>query len=116
MNTSNTLLNALIGAVATFVLSFTGIGPVLGGALAGYLEGGETNDGLRVGAISGAIASIPVFGILVLILFVVPVAPDAGVVLGSALLILGIIALAFAYTMALSAIGGVIGSYVKREL
>ncbi|EMA66985.1 hypothetical protein C461_09512 [Halorubrum aidingense JCM 13560] len=116
MNTSNTLLNALIGAVATFVLSFTGIGPVLGGAVAGYLEGGETNDGLRVGAISGAIASIPVFGILLLILFVVPVAPDAGVVLGSALFILGIIALVFAYTMALSAIGGVIGSYVKREL
>ncbi|MFW6318498.1 MAG: DUF5518 domain-containing protein [Halorubrum sp.] len=116
MNTDNTLLNALIGAVATFLLSFTGIGPVLGGALAGYLEGGETNDGLRVGAISGAIASIPVFGILVLVLFVVPVAPDAGVVLGSVVLVLGIIALAFAYTMALSAVGGVIGSYVKREL
>ncbi len=116
VNTDNTLRNAVIGAVATFVLSFTGIGPVLGGAVAGYLEGGETNDGLRVGAISGAIASLPVFGILVLILFVVPVAPDAGVVLGSIVLILGIIVLAFAYTMALSAIGGVIGSYVKREL
>ncbi|MDZ5812630.1 DUF5518 domain-containing protein [Halorubrum sp. AD140] len=116
MNTDNTLLNAFIGAVATFVLSFTGIGPVLGGALAGYLEGGETSDGLRVGAISGAIASIPVLGILVLILFVVPVAPDAGVVLGSAVLILGIIALAFAYTMALSAVGGVLGAYIKREL
>jgi hypothetical protein len=116
VNTDNTYLNALIGAVATFVLSFTGIGPVLGGALAGYLEGGGTNDGLRVGAISGAIASLPVLGILVLILFVVPVAPDAGVVLGSVVLFLGIIALAFAYTMALSAVGGVIGSYVKREL
>jgi len=116
MNTDNTLLNAFIGAVATFLLSFTGIGPVLGGAVAGYLEGGDSGDGLRVGAISGAIASLPVFGILLLILFVVPVAPDAGVVLGSVVLILGIIALAFAYTMALSAVGGIIGSYVKREL
>jgi len=89
---------------------------VLGGVLAGYLEGGKTSDGLRVGAISGAIASLPVFGILLLILFVVPVAPDAGVVIGSGLLLLGIIALVFAYTMALSAFGGVIGSYVKREL
>ncbi|WP_123619384.1 DUF5518 domain-containing protein [Halorubrum sp. CSM-61] len=116
MNTDNTLLNAFIGAVATFLLSFTGIGPVLGGALAGYLEGGETNDGLRVGAISGAIASLPVLGVLFLVLFIVPIAPDAGVAIGSAVLILGIVALAFAYTMGLSAVGGVIGSYVKREL
>lgn len=34
MNTDNTLLNAVIGAVATIGLSFTGISPVLGGALA----------------------------------------------------------------------------------
>jgi len=116
MNTDNTLLNALIGAVATALLSFTGISPVLGGAVAGYLEGGETKDGLRVGAISGAIASIPVFGILVLILFLIPVAPEPGVVIGGSLLVLGIIAVVFAFTMALSAVGGAIGSYVKREL
>jgi len=106
MNTDNTLLNAFIGAIATFLLSFTGISPVLGGVLAGYLEGGETNDGLRVGAMSGAIASLPVLGLVVLILFIVPIAPDPGVVTGSALLLLAIIALAFAYTMALSAFDG----------
>ncbi len=116
MDTDNTYLNALIGAVATILLSFTGISPILGGALAGYLEGGESIDGLRVGAISGAIASLPVFGVLFLVLLVIPVAPEPGVVIGSGVLVLVVIALVFAYTMALSAVGGLIGAYVKREL
>ncbi len=64
MSTDNTLLNAVIGAIATFGLSFTGISPVLGGALAAYLEGGDTGDGLRVGALSGLIAALPL-GLLV---------------------------------------------------
>ncbi len=116
MTTDNTLLNALIGAVATLLLSFTGISPVLGGAVAGYLEGGESDDGLRVGAISGAIASLPVLGLLALFLFLVPIAPDLGVVVGSAVLLLAVIAVAFAYTIALSAVGGLLGVYLKREL
>ena len=116
MSTDNTLLNALIGAVATLLLSFTGISPVLGGAVAGYLEGGESGDGLRVGAISGAIASLPVLGLLVLILFLVPIAPEPAVVLGSAVLLLAVIALAFAYTIALSAVGGLLGVYINGEL
>ena len=116
MDTENTYINAIIGAVATLLLSFTGISPVLGGAVAGYLEGGETRDGLRVGAISGAIASIPAFGILLLVLFIVPVAPEPGVVIGGGLIALLIVALVFAYTMALSAVGGVLGAYAKREL
>ena len=34
MDTENTLLNALVGAIASAVLSFTGISPLLGGAVA----------------------------------------------------------------------------------
>ena len=116
MDTENTYINAIIGAVATLLLSFTGISPVLGGAVAGYLEGGETGDGLKVGAISGAIASIPAFGILLVALFLIPVAPEPGVVIGGGLIALLIVALVFAYTMVLSAIGGVLGAYAKREL
>ena len=116
MDTENTYVNAILGALATLLLSFTGISPILGGALAGYLEGGETRDGLKIGAISGAIASLPAFGILLLVLFFVPVVPEPGVVIGGGLIALLIIALVFAYTMALSAIGGVIGTYAKREL
>ncbi len=115
MNTDNTLLNAVIGAVATFALSFVPFSPVLGGAIAGYLEGGETGDGLRVGAISGAIASLPAAGALLLLLAFVPFAPDVGVALGGAFLVFLVIAMAIGYFVALSALGGVIGSYLNEE-
>jgi len=114
--TRNTYLNALLGAVATVLLSFTGVSPVLGGAAAGYLEGGETSDGLRVGAISGAIASLPALGILFVALFLIPVAPEPGVVIGGGAVVLGIVALVFGYVMALNSVGGVIGTYAKRDL
>jgi hypothetical protein len=115
VNTDNTLLNAVIGAVATIGLSFTGISPVLGGALAAYLDGGDTRNGLRVGAISGAIASLPVAGILLIgVLFLFT--GDLGIAVGGILFVLVIVAIAVGYTVALSALGGAIGSYLKSEL
>lgn len=62
---SNTLINGLIGAVVTVILSFTVVSPIVGGAVAGYLE---KTDGVRVGAISGGIAVLPLllFGVLFL--------------------------------------------------
>ncbi|RLM63246.1 hypothetical protein DVK05_07750 [Halorubrum sp. Atlit-8R] len=116
MDTQNTYVNALVGAVATALLSFTGISPLLGGAVAGYLEGGDARDGLRVGAISGAIASIPAFGILIVVLFLIPVAPDPGVVIGGGLIALALVALVFGYVVTFSAVGGLVGAYAKREL
>ncbi|MEZ3162751.1 DUF5518 domain-containing protein [Halorubrum sp. RMP-47] len=120
MDTENALLNALIGAIATAVLSFTGVSPLLGGALAGYLN---EDDGLRVGAISGAIASIPVVGLLLLVLVLLPflglfgfllevgIAAGGVVVFGAIVVIGGV-----AYTVVLSALGGLIGVYAKEEL
>lgn len=125
MDTEDTLLNAFIGAVATFLLSFTGISPVLGGAVAGYLNSdgtAESGDGLRVGALSGAIASIPVVGLLLLVLVLLPFLglfrfplevgiAAGGVVVFGAIVVLG----GVAYTVVLSALGGLIGAYVKAE-
>jgi len=120
MDTENGLLNALVGAIATAVLSFTGISPLLGGALAGYLN---EDDGLRVGAISGAIASIPVVGLLLLVLVLLPflglfgfplevgIAAGGVVVFGAIVVIGGV-----AYTVVLSALGGLIGVYARKEL
>jgi len=116
MNTDNTLLNAVIGAVATIGLSFTGISPVLGGALAAYLDGGDTGNGLRVGAISGAIASLPVAAILLIAIVFLPFTGDLGVAVGGFLFVLLIVAMAVGYTVALSALGGALGSYLKAEL
>ena len=120
MDTENTLLNAVVGAIATTVLSFTGISPVLGGAVAGYLN---EDDGLRVGAISGAIASIPVVGLLLLVLVLLPFLglfgfplevgiAAGGVVIFGAIVVIG----GVAYTVVLSALGGLLGVYVKNEL
>ncbi len=116
MNTDSTLLNALIGAIATFLLSFTGISPILGGALAAYLEGGETRDGLRVGALSGVIASLPLVLVVLLGFAFYPVSTDVGVALGGIALLFVVVALIAGYVVALSALGGVIGIYVKNEL
>ncbi len=119
MDAENTLLNAFIGAVVTTVLSFTGVSPVLGGAVAGYLN---EDDGLRVGALSGVIASIPIVGFLLLVLVLLPflgvfgVPLEAGFVVGGIVVVTGIVVLAgVAYTVALSALGGVLGVYVKNE-
>lgn len=118
VNTDNTLLNAVVGAVATIGLSFTGISPVLGGALAAYLDGGDTTNGLRVGALSGLIASIPLllFGLLVFAifgLFTIGGPGSGGVAVGLGgffvVLLLGVVAIA--YTVGLSALGGYLGAY-----
>nr|WP_310918613.1 DUF5518 domain-containing protein [Haloarcula sp. S1CR25-12] len=42
MGEHDTLLNAVIGVVASVVLGFVPFSTVLGGAVAGYLEGGTT--------------------------------------------------------------------------
>jgi hypothetical protein len=116
MNTDNTLLNAVIGAVATIGLSFTGISPVLGGALAAYLDGGDTENGLRVGALSGGIASLPVAAFLAIALLFLPFTGDLGIAVGGFLFVAVIVALAVGYTVALSAVGGMLGAYLKSEL
>ena len=120
MDTENTLLNAVVGAIASAVLSFTGISPLLGGAVAGYLNG---DDGLRVGAFSGAIASIPIVGLLLFALVVLPFLGvfgfplEVGLAAGGIVLVAAVIVLGgVAYTVVLSALGGLLGMYVKNEL
>lgn len=116
VNTDNTLLNAVVGAVATIGLSFTGISPVLGGALAAYLDGGDTTNGLRVGALSGLIASIPVGAILAIALLFLPLTGDLGVAIGGLVIVVVIVVISVGYTVALSALGGALGIYLADEL
>lgn len=114
MAANDTLLNALIGAVVTVVLSWVPLSPVLGGAVAGYLE---ADDGLTVGAISGAIASIPLFGVLLLAVLFLPIAGGDPVFAAvGVVFVLVALVLALAYGVALGALGGVIGVYLHDEL
>jgi hypothetical protein len=107
----NTVLNGVIGGIIAVVLSFIPLSPVLGGAVAGYLEGGEERDGLVVGPIAGIIAFMPfvLFGLLAAVILIAPG--------GVRLLPLLAVFLFFVavYTVGLSALGGVVGIYVKNE-
>lgn len=115
MNDSSTLLNAGIGAVVSIVTSFLPFSPVLGGAVAGYLEGGTGSDGTRVGALSGALSLLPlVFFAFIVLLFLTGAAPAEGAAtFAFALLVVG--ALGVAYTVGLGALGGYLGAYVLEE-
>jgi hypothetical protein len=115
---SDSTIHAFLGAVATVLLGFVPFSPVLGGAVAAYLD--ETEDGLRIGAISGLIASIPlVFFLLVVLTLGAAVlgfgGPARGPFLGGALFLLFGVLFVGAYTVGLSAIGGYLGAYLVGE-
>ena len=121
----NTFVNALLGGVAAVVLAFLPFSTVLGGALAGYLQGPDTGEGLKVGALAGVVAVVPLLlaaflfgGVL---LAVVPVGmgmmdPAAGMFGAFGILALVLLLLfGLVYTVGLSALGGILGAYLNRE-
>lgn len=114
--TPNAVLNAVIGGVVTAATTiFLGpFSPVVGGSVAGYLEGGETIDGLKVGAFSGLVALVPLLLFLPLLLFVVPVVGPRGGIAFLFAMVFGLSILG-AYVVGLGALGGVLGAYLKRE-
>lgn len=121
MGEHDTLLNAVIGAVASIVLSFVPLSPVLGGAVAGYLQGGTRSDGLRVGAISGVlglVAGAVFFGLFVLVFGVFYFGSGAPGAIGAFGLLFFLFAavLSAIYTVGLSALGGWLGNYAKYEM
>lgn len=112
-DTSNTLLNAVVGGVAGIVLSFVPLSTLLGGVLAGYLERGRPADGLKVGAYAGLIMLIPFLFIGAFVLFVLGFggAPTLFGVAGAFVLLVAAI-----YTVALGAVGGYLGVVLESEL
>lgn len=112
----NTLLNALIGGVVGVVLSFIPFSTVLGGGVAGYLEGGDYSAGAKVGALAGLVTLIPFLFIVIAVLLVVPVtsAPGFQVALWVSLLV--ILAGTTVYTVGFSSLGGILGVYVHEEV
>lgn len=113
--TPNTLMNALIGAAVSIVLAFLPFSTVLGGGVAGYLQGGEYADGAKVGAISGVFAAIP-FAFLLVFVGVFLLAVPVRFALALAVFAVTLLFVLSIYTVGLSALGGVLGVYVKREV
>ena len=116
----NTLLNALIGGVVGLVLSFIPFSTVLGGAVAGYLEGGDSTSGAKVGALAGLVAFVPFILLIAGVLFFVPVItiPGSGprAPLGFLVFVLLLLVFVAVYIVGFSALGGVLGVYVKENV
>ncbi|SDE76888.1 DUF5518 domain-containing protein [Halorientalis regularis] len=109
----DTTTNAVIGAVVTVVSSFVPFSPVLGGAVAGYLGRGDGSNGVRVGAYSGLVTSIPA---TVLFAFLIGgaavVGAEIGVGLGAvaiALVLVFALVVTVLTVVGLSALGGYLG-------
>lgn len=120
MGTERTVINAIIGAVIGVVLSFIPFSTVLGGAVAGFLEGPSPRDGAIVGALSGLITFLPIAGITVVILGVLGfgMGVASAPVSGFAAVVVVVLALAFIvffYTVGLSLLGGYLGAYLAEE-
>jgi len=116
MGEGDTLLNAVVGAVVTVVTSFLPLAPVLGGAVAGYLQ---RRDGLAVGALSGLLAAVPL--VVVLGLFLGAITAFLGVdfpprgLLGVGFLGVLLLGLVVVYSVLFGAAGGYLGVYIYEE-
>lgn len=123
MTEGNTLTNAFIGAIVTIITSpLLPLAPLAGGAVSGYLQGSDNRIGMKVGAIAGLIAYIPLFFLLLLLgnlfAFVLVGGGGSGSALigGAGLVVIIFIALAgLAYVVLLSLVGGFVGSYLNEE-
>ena len=118
MAEGDTLLNAVIGGIASIVLSFVPFSPVLGGAVAGYLQGGDRGEGVRVGAYAGVVAAIPLALLLFLAvavfgLFALGGRPGGGAILVVFFLFVAVVVAGI--IVGLSALGGWLGNYVKYD-
>jgi hypothetical protein len=117
---SNSTLHALLGAVVTTVLSFIPFSPVLGGGVAAYLSEADSSRGVRIGALSGAVATVPLvfFGLIaVFFLGFFALGMNGGAVgIGGLLIVLVLGLVAAVYTVGLSALGGYLGSYLVDEV
>lgn len=110
----DTATSVIAGAVLTVLTSFVPLSPVLGGAAAAYLRKGDHGTSLRVGAMAGLVAAVPVvvlFGFLIGGFVVVASELALGAVTGIVALALVVsLFVAVLYTVGLSTLGGYLGS------
>lgn len=124
MGEGDTLVNALIGGAIMIFGGWIPLVPVLGGAVAAYLEGGSREDAVRIGAYAGIVGFLPsLLGILVV-----------GGILGISVGFFAFESLAFGafgavafvlfavaavllgvYFVGLGALGGWLGHYVEHD-
>lgn len=118
----NGLIGAIVGVILAPIVPFS---TVVGGIVAGYLQGGDRQDGLKVGAVAGAIMLVPILLFLLLLGNVFFVAALGGVFPGPSMfglaggftIVVFVFALLFGvvYVVGFAALGGWIGNYLKTD-
>ena len=111
---TSTAVNGLLGGLVGVVLSFVPLSTVLGGAVAGYLEGGRPEDGLKAGAIAGLVMFVPIAFVLYLFLLIVLGLGGAPTAFGIAGIVVLFVSLL--YTLGFGILGGYLGTYLRDEL
>ncbi len=107
--TDSRVLNAVIGAVVTLILFFTGFSPIIGGGVAAWLQEGNKSESIRVGALSGVFALLPILVILI---------GGVGVYTGISVAILAfvvVIVVLGVFTVGLSSLGGYLVYYLLKD-
>lgn len=114
--TSSYYANAVRGSVVTVFFSFVGFSAVLGGGLAGYLEGGDSDQTVSVGGAAGLLSALPALVIAVFTLVGLFVGlRDIGQTGPLAVAVVGI-ALAVLVYAGINATLGALGGYVGGRL
>jgi hypothetical protein len=112
-----TLVDAGWGTLVTLVLSFLPFSSIVGGAVAANRHGGGYGTGLWVGLLAGVGAMVPLLVLFLPALYVVgllgfgipPSSPAYGLFLGL------VFTFFLAYTVGLSAVGGLGGTWARRN-
>ena len=120
MSEGNAGVNELIGAiVSTVLVGVLPFAPIVGGAVAGYLQGGDRSAGVRVGLYSGVIALIPAFLVSLFVgaLFLSFVGFGGLPAIGGLGILIAFVVFTFVavYTVGFSVLGGWLGNYVKHD-
>lgn len=111
----NTLLNVLVGAAVTVVTApLLPFAAIVGGGVAGYLQRGDLREGATVGALSGAVASVPAFLLVWVVVGVLFLGLD-GLFALTTVIALVLLAVVVGYLVGAGALGGALGAYLRGE-
>lgn len=105
----------VVGAIVSVALSVIPLSPVLGGATAGYLDSDPTASGLGTGTLAGVIGSLPFLIVTVFSGIGLFVGVPSEFALAAVLLFAFTILLNLLYFVALSTIGGYLGSWARKR-
>ena len=112
-----TLLNILIGAVVTLVVSVVpavqALAPAVGGGVAGYLQNRGIGGGMKVGAGVTLVFMIPA-AVLILVFssFIAAVVPMVGAGMFTGTVLFFVLLVVFFWTLVLAIVGGAVGGAV----